>query len=71
MRFVEMIIDQLTARGVMEASALYEQPFNGLSSGGQALFAGKDKVIEGLFDTLEQVKQNLNTLSRQWRLTLF
>ena len=58
MRFVEMIIDQLTARGVMEASALYEQPFNGLSGGGpEALFAGKDKVIEGLFDTLEQVRQ--------------
>ena len=58
MRFVEMIIDQLTARGVMETSALYEQPFNGLSSEGpEALFAGKDKVIEGLFDTLEQVKQ--------------
>ena len=26
-RFIEMVIDQLSARGVMEASALYEPPF--------------------------------------------
>ena len=33
-RFVEMVIDQLTARGVMEASALYEPPFSSLHAGG-------------------------------------
>ena len=33
-RFVEMVIDQLTARGVMEASALYEPPFSNLHAGG-------------------------------------
>ena len=27
-RFIEMVIDQLVARGVMEASALYEPPFS-------------------------------------------
>jgi type I restriction enzyme, R subunit len=33
-RFVEMVIDQLTARGVMDASALYEPPFTNLHAGG-------------------------------------
>jgi len=45
-RFVEMVIDQLTARGVVEASALYEPPFSGLHAGGpDELFAGKENVI--------------------------
>jgi type I restriction enzyme R subunit len=52
-----MIIDQLTARGVMEASALYEPPFSNLHAGGpDALFAGKEKVIEGIFDALKSVE---------------
>jgi type I restriction enzyme R subunit len=59
-RFIEMIIDQLTARGVMDASALYEAPFNGVHSGGpDELFGGKDKVIEGLFDELEGFQKSL------------
>ena len=46
-RFVEMVIDQLTARGVMEASALYEPPFSNLHADGpEALFGGKENVIE-------------------------
>ena len=54
MRFVEMVIDQLTARGVMEPSALYEAPFSGLHAGGpEALFAGRDSVIEGIFERLK------------------
>ncbi|MBN2384605.1 DEAD/DEAH box helicase family protein [bacterium] len=53
-RFIELIIDQLTARGVMSASALYEPPFSHLHSGGpDALFAGKENVMEGIFATLE------------------
>ena len=52
-RFIEMVIDQLTARGVMEPSALYEAPFSGLHGGGpEALFAGKSGVIEGIFEKL-------------------
>lgn len=55
-RFVEMLIDQLTARGVMEASALYEPPFSNLHSGGpDALFAGREQVIEGIFERLRAV----------------
>lgn len=60
MRFVEMIIDQLTARGVMDASALYESPFNHLHAGGpDGLFAGRDSLIEGIFDTLDAVHAGL------------
>ena len=53
-RFIEMVIDQLTARGVMEPSALYEAPFSSLHAGGpEALFAGKSNVIDGIFEKLE------------------
>ena len=53
-RFVEMIIEQLTARGVMEPGALYEAPFTGLHAGGpDGLFAGRSEVISGIFEAIE------------------
>jgi type I restriction enzyme, R subunit len=53
-RFVEMIIDQLTARGVIEPGALYEAPFVGLHAGGpDGLFAGKGELIAGIFAAIE------------------
>ncbi len=59
-RFVEMVIDQLTARGVMDASALYDPPFSNLHAGGpDALFGGKEKVIEGIFEKLKAVQSSL------------
>lgn len=59
-RFVEMVIDQLTARGVMEAAALYEAPFTNLHAGGpDGLFAGKENVIDGIFERLEAVHLGL------------
>ena len=55
MRFVELVIDQLTARGFMEPAALYEQPFSSLHAGGpEELFAGKPNIIDGLFHKLEE-----------------
>ena len=55
-QFVEMVIEQLTARGVMEASALYEPPFSKIHGGGpDELFSGKENVIEGIFKKLEEV----------------
>ena len=61
-RFVEMVIDQLTARGVMEASALYEAPFSNLHAGGpDALFDGKENVIERIFEKLKAVNSGLDT----------
>lgn len=65
-RFVELIIDQLTARGVMPAAALYEPPFSNLHAGGpEVLFAGKDKVVDGIFATLSKVQSNLKRESIQ------
>ena len=53
-RFIEMVIEQLTARGVMEPSALYEAPFSSVHADGpEALFAGKSNVIEGIFEKLK------------------
>ncbi len=53
-RFVEMIIEQLTARGVIEPGALYEAPFTGLHAGGpDGLFAGKSEMITGIFQERE------------------
>jgi type I restriction enzyme R subunit len=56
MRFVEMVIDQLTARGVMTAEALYEPPFSNLHGGGpDALFAGKENLIDGIFGVIKSL----------------
>jgi type I restriction enzyme, R subunit len=53
MRFVELVIDQLTARGFMEPAALYEQPFSSLHADGpEGLFASKPNIVDGLFHTL-------------------
>ena len=60
MRFVELVIDQLTRRGVMDANALYEPPFSDLDAGGpEAIFAGKEIVIEGIFTTLAATQPRL------------
>lgn len=59
-RFVEMVIDQLTAPGIMEASALYEPPFSDLhAEGPDTLFGGKEKVIEGIFEELKDATSGL------------
>jgi type I restriction enzyme R subunit len=61
MRFVGMVIDQLTARGYMEPAALYEAPFNSIHAGGlEELFAGKPTIIDGLFHTLEETLPKVN-----------
>ena len=63
-RFIEMIIDQLTSRGVMDASALYEPPFTMLHAGGpDALFAGKDAVINALFKTLKSLEPHIHGIA--------
>jgi type I restriction enzyme R subunit len=43
-----------------EASALYEPPFTNLHAGGpDGLFAGKENVIEGIFEKLMEVQSGL------------
>ena len=56
-RFVELIIDQLTQNGVVEARALYDEaPFSDLHGGGpEALFEGKGNMIEDLFAALDRL----------------
>ena len=55
-----MVIDQLAARGVMDAAALYEAPFSNLHADGpEALFAGKETVISGIFDALDSVRPQM------------
>ena len=59
-RFVEMVIEQLTARGIMDASALYEPPFSDLhAEGPDVLFVDKEKVIEGIFEKLKEATSGL------------
>jgi type I restriction enzyme R subunit len=61
-RFIEMVIDQLTARGVMDAAALYEPPFSNLDAGGpDALFAGKENVIDAVFATLKSLEPRVQS----------
>ena len=56
-RFTEMVIDQLTPRGVMEASALYEPSFSNLHVGGpDGMFAGKENVVDGMFAALDSTR---------------
>ncbi len=59
-RFIEMIIDQLTAHGFIDPGALYEAPFSDLhSEGPEALFAGKVNVIEGIFQKIETMQSEI------------
>lgn len=59
-RFVEMIVDQLTERGVIEPSALYEIPFTDIHhEGPDGLFAGRDNVLCGIFQALERVQPDV------------
>ena len=56
-RFVGTVIDELTRRGTMAPSALYEALFSNLHAGGpEALFAGKQNVIEGIFERWEDLQ---------------
>lgn len=63
-RFVQMVIDQLTTRGIMDASALYEPPFSDLHADGpDELFAGKENVINNVFQTLASLQRHVQGLA--------
>ncbi len=54
-RFVEMLIEELTNKGVVEAGRLYEQPYMGLApEGPEDLFTTED--TDRLFDTIKQLE---------------
>ncbi len=57
-RFVELIVEQLTARGVMTPAALYEPPFKDLNIGGpDAVFAGREDVVDEIFVALSDTQR--------------
>ena len=57
---MELIVERLTAQGVMETDALYEAPFADLHSGGpDGVFADRSRVVSGLFGALRSVHENL------------
>jgi type I restriction enzyme, R subunit len=61
---VTLVIDQLTSRGVMEESALYDPPFSDLHYGGpEAVFAGKEPIIERIFTTLRSTQPRVQAAS--------
>ncbi len=60
-RFVEMIIDQLTSRGTIEPDALYESPFISLHGGGpEGLFGNRTKVVNAIFEALKNVEPRIS-----------
>lgn len=63
-RFIELIIDQLTANGIVQKAALFDAPFNHLHAGGpEALFAGKEKVIKAIFTKLDEIEASIQTMA--------
>ena len=59
-RFVEVIVDQLTERGVVEPGALCEIPFTDLHHGRpEGLFKGRGNVLTGIFQVLDEVQPDV------------
>ncbi len=59
-RFIQTLVEHLTQRGIVESKALYESPYADFhDEGPDGLFAGRDKLIEGVFDVLRRVKEAL------------
>jgi type I restriction enzyme R subunit len=58
-----MIVEQLTARSIMEPSALYEPPFLLLNDGGpDEFFAGKETTMGALFQTLASLEPQIDVV---------
>ena len=59
-----MIIDQLTSKGVMEASALYEAPFTSFhSEGPESLFGSNQDIVDDIFRILEKINSDAETFA--------
>ncbi len=53
-RYINVIIDELTGRGVMETNRLYEQPFSDLAQGPERLFSNAD--VDNICRLLDLIK---------------
>jgi type I restriction enzyme R subunit len=57
LRFVQMIVEQLTANGVMEVARLYESPFTDHAPQGPDMIFTEEQV-DGIVEILAEVRQN-------------
>ena len=55
-RFINLIVNELTANGVMEPARLYESPYTDHTPGPEAVFAEAD--VDSIVDILNTVKAN-------------
>ena len=56
-RFIELVIDELTRHGVMEARRLYESPYTDAAAcGPDAIFA--DSEVEAIVTVLDDVRRH-------------
>jgi type I restriction enzyme R subunit len=56
-RFVELLIDQLTQRGIVDPALIYEEPFTGVApTGPESLFTGAQVLV--LVEALRRVRES-------------
>jgi type I restriction enzyme R subunit len=56
-RFVELLIDQLTQRGVVDPALIYEEPFTGVApTGPESLFTGVQVLV--LVEVLRRIRES-------------
>ena len=60
-RFINAVIDELTSRGVMDPSRLYEQPFSDMAQGPEALFSKAE--VKNICELLDLVKTRALTVN--------
>jgi type I restriction enzyme R subunit len=55
LRFIEMIVEHLTANGIVEASRLYESPFTDIAPRGPDMIFTEERV-DGIVEILDEVR---------------
>ncbi|MEB3265672.1 MAG: type I restriction-modification enzyme R subunit C-terminal domain-containing protein [Cyanobacteriota bacterium] len=60
-RYINEIIDELTSRGVMDATRLYEPPFSDLAQGPESLFS--DDEVDTICHLLDLIKSRALVLN--------
>ncbi len=55
-RFIELIIDQLTKNGIVEPDALYEPPFSQLHAGGPDELFPDVTILDALFEKVQELR---------------
>ena len=63
--FVNLIVHELTANGVMSAARLYEPPFSDVSGGGPEELFGSERDVDDICDILDRVRQSAIPVARR------